>query len=64
MRPAVVFAMALAFAPAAHAGTTVTNPLTQTTLLGQTSPRTTKAQAIELFLVDDKVADWLRRTLG
>src|SRR5205807_8574991 len=49
--------------PAAHAGTTtsVPNPITTTTPLAQTQPRTTKSRAIALFLADDKVSDWLRR---
>ena len=63
MRLAAVAALALALIPAAHAGTTtsVPNPITTTTPLAQTQPRTTKNQAIALFLANDKVADWLKR---
>ena len=63
MRLAAVAALALALVPAAHAGTTtsVPNPITTTTSLAQTSPRTTKSQAIALFLANNKVADWLKR---
>ncbi len=64
MRLAAVAALALALVPAAHAGTTtsVPNPITTTTLLAQTSPRTTKGQAIPLFLANNKVAGWLKRS--
>jgi hypothetical protein len=60
---AAVAALALALVPAAHAATTtsVPNPVTTTTPLAQTQPRTTKSQAIALFLAYDKVADWLKR---
>ncbi|MFL5961299.1 MAG: hypothetical protein ACJ757_00200 [Gaiellaceae bacterium] len=63
MKVAAVAALALALVPIAQAGTTtsVPNPLTTTTPLAQTQPRTTKSQAIALFLADDKVADWLKR---
>ena len=63
MRLAAVAALALALVPAAHAGTTtsVPNPITTTTPLAQTQPRTTKSQAIALFLANKKVADWLKR---
>jgi hypothetical protein len=63
VRLAAVAALALALVPAAHAGTTtsVPNPTTTTTPLAQTQPRTTKKQAIALFLANDKVADWLKR---
>ena len=55
--------LTLAVVPAAHAGTTtsVPNPITATTPLAQTQPRTTKNQAIRLFLANDKVVDWLKR---
>jgi hypothetical protein len=60
---AAVAALALALVPAAQAGTTtsVPNPVTTTTQLAQTQPRTTKRQATALFLANDKVADWLKR---
>ena len=63
MRLAAVAALALALVPAAHAGTTtsVPNPITTTTPLAQTQPRTKKNQAIALFLANGKVADWLKR---
>ena len=63
MRLAAVAALALALVPAAHAGTTtsVPNPITTTTPLAQTQPRTTKNQAVALFLANGKVADWLKR---
>ncbi len=63
MRLAAVAALALALVPAAHAGTTtsVPNPITTTSSLTQSSPRTTKSQAIALFLANNKVADWLKR---
>jgi hypothetical protein len=63
VRLAAVAALALALVPVAHAGTTtsVPNPVTTTTPLAQTQPRTTKKQAIALFLANDKVADWLKR---
>jgi hypothetical protein len=63
VRLAAVAALALALIPVAHAGTTtsVPNPITTTTPLAQTGPRTTKSQAIDLFLANDKVADWLSR---
>ncbi len=60
--------LALALVPAAQGGTTTAapdtalpNPTTATTPLAQTQPRTTKHQAITLFLANDKIADWLRR---
>jgi hypothetical protein len=63
VRLAAVAALALALVPAAHAGTTtsVPNPITTTTPLAQTQPRTTKNQALALFLAYGKVADWLKR---
>ena len=63
MRFAVVAALAFALVPVAHAGTTtsVPNPVTTTTPLAQTEPRTTKSQVTALFLADDKVAKWLKR---
>jgi hypothetical protein len=63
VRLAAVAALALALVPAAHAGTTtsVPNPITTTTPLAQTTPRTTKNQAIALFLANHKVSDWLKR---
>jgi hypothetical protein len=60
----LVVVLAVALAPAARAGTTtsVPNPLTTTTTtVTQTKPRTTKNQAIRLFVANDKVADWLTR---
>jgi hypothetical protein len=63
VRLAAVAALALALVPAAHAGTTtsVPNPTTTPPPLAQTQPRTTKNQAIALFLAYPKVADWLKR---
>ena len=70
MRLAAVLALALALVPAARAATTTaTSPATTTTATistpqipaTQTSPRTTKAQATQLFLAYPKVADWLKR---
>jgi hypothetical protein len=63
VRLAAVAALALGLVPAAHAGTTtsVPNPITTTSSLTQSSPRTTKSQAIALFLANNKVADWLKR---
>ncbi|MFL5954681.1 MAG: hypothetical protein ACJ76I_11300 [Gaiellaceae bacterium] len=63
----VAAALAVLFlAPAAHAGTTthgraVPNPLTTTTPIAQTKPRTTQNQATALFLANRKVARWLKR---
>ncbi len=55
--------VALALAPAAHAGTTtsVPNPLTTTPSLAHTSPHTPQDLAIRFFLEYPKVADWLKR---
>jgi hypothetical protein len=62
VRVAIVAAVALALVPTALADTTtVRNPLTTTSALAQTAPRTTKDQAIALFLANGKVADWLKR---
>jgi hypothetical protein len=64
VRIAAVAALALVLVSTAHAGTTtaVPNPVTTTTpALAQAQPRTTRDQAIALFLADDKVADWLKR---
>jgi hypothetical protein len=62
VRLAAVVLAALVLAPAAEAGTTtVTNPLTTTSPIAQTKPRTTKRQAIALFLASPKVARWLKR---
>lgn len=61
MRAVIVALVALALVPAARADTTVPNPLTTTSALAQTTPRTTKNQAIALFLANRKVADWLKR---
>ena len=63
MRLAVVFALALALVPAAHAGTTTTTATIPTPQVPatETTPRSTKEQAIQLFLAYDKVADWLKR---
>jgi hypothetical protein len=56
-----VVLLALALIPAAAAGTTVTNPLTATTPLAQTSSHLSKQEAIARFLTDRKVHDWLER---
>jgi hypothetical protein len=63
VRLAAVAALALALVPVAHAGTTtsVPNPITTTTPIAQTDPRSTKNQATALFLANDKVANWLKR---
>jgi len=62
VRVVIVALVALALVPAALADTTtVQNPLTTTSTLAQTTPRTTKDQAIALFLANGKVADWLKR---
>ena len=61
MRLVAVVSLALALAPAAAAGTTVTNPLTATTPLAQTSPHLPKQEAIARLLADRKVHDWLAR---
>jgi hypothetical protein len=60
---AAVAALALALVPSAHAGTTtsVPNPVTTTTPLAQTQPRSTKSQVTALFLANDKVTNWLKR---
>ena len=67
-RLAVVAALVLSLAPAAHAATTtthsvptVTDPLTATSPATTTKPRSTKQQVIALFLANAKVADWLKR---
>jgi hypothetical protein len=62
VKAVIVVVLALALAPAAFADTTtVTSPLTTTSAITQSSPRTTKDQAIALFLANRKVADWLKR---
>ncbi|MFL5927150.1 MAG: hypothetical protein ACJ77E_09455 [Gaiellaceae bacterium] len=63
MKIVLVVALAAALVPAARAATTpsVSNPLTTTTPLAQSKPRTTTNQATRLFLADHKVADWLKR---
>jgi hypothetical protein len=63
VRFAAVAVLALALVPVAQGATTtsVPNPITTTTPLAQTEPRTTKNQATALFLANDKVADWLKR---
>jgi hypothetical protein len=61
VRLVAVVSLALALAPAAAAGTTVTNPLTATTPLAQTSPHLPKQEAIARLLADRKVHDWLAR---
>ena len=66
-RLAVVAALVLSLAPAAHAATTTRSIPTVTAPLGAappvtfTKPRSTKQQVIALFLANDKVADWLKR---
>ena len=63
MRFLLVVALAVAFVPAARGATqtSVPNPITTTTPLAQTKPRTTQSQAIKLFVANDKIADWLTR---
>ena len=62
MRLAAVLALALAFVPAARAGTTTTATIpTPQIPATQTAPRTTQQQAIQLFLGYGKVARWLKR---
>ncbi len=61
MRLAAVLALALALVPAARAGTTTATIPTPQIPATQTSPRTTKQQATQLFLAYPKVADWLKR---
>ncbi|HUZ81340.1 MAG TPA: hypothetical protein VMU73_03770 [Gaiellaceae bacterium] len=64
MRHAAILALALALVPAARAGTTTattTTIPTQQIPATQTTPRTTKQQAIQLFLAYGKVANWLKR---
>ena len=61
MRFALVLALALALVPAARAGTTTTTISTPQIPATDTSPRTTKEQAIELFVAYPKVAHWLTR---
>jgi len=61
VRLVAVLALALALVPAAHAGTTTATIPTPQLPATQTSPRTTRQQAIQLFLAYDKVADWLTR---
>jgi hypothetical protein len=67
VRPAAVVVLALAFVSAAAAGkattatTTVSNPLTTTTPLAQTTPHLPKDEAIARFLADREVRDWLAR---
>ncbi|MDP9285187.1 MAG: hypothetical protein M3P41_09610 [Actinomycetota bacterium] len=61
MRLVAVVLLALAFVPAAAAGTTVTNPLTATTSLAQTTPHLRQQEVIARFLADRKVRDWLER---
>jgi len=64
VRLVAVVSLALALAPAAAAGTTVTNPLTATTPLAQTIPHLSKQEVIARFLADRKVHDWLRLNRG
>jgi hypothetical protein len=61
VRLATVILLALAFVPAAAAGTTVTNPLTATTPLAQTKGHLGKQEVIARFLADRKVKSWLER---
>jgi hypothetical protein len=62
VRLAAVLALALAFVPAARAGTTTTATIpTPQIPATQTAPRTTQQQAIQLFLGYGKVARWLKR---
>jgi hypothetical protein len=61
VRLGALLVLVLALAPAAHAGTTTATIPTPQLPATQTSPRTTKQQAIQLFLAYDKVADWLTR---
>jgi len=70
LKVVVVLALAVAFAPAAQAGTTApvsTAPVSTPTISTpqvpavQITARLTRAQVIELFLADGKVADWLKR---
>ena len=62
MRLAAAVVLALVLVPAAAAGTTVTNPLTVTTPLAQTTtPHLKKQEVISRFLADGKVRDWLQR---
>ena len=62
---AVAAIVGLLLVPAARATTTrstsTTAPLGAPQALTTAKPRTTKKQAIALFLADDKVADWLKR---
>jgi hypothetical protein len=67
-RLAVAAALVLLLAPAAHAATTTTRSVSTVTVpfgaaptVTVTKPRSTKQQAIALFLADDKVAAWLKR---
>ncbi|HEX7626119.1 MAG TPA: hypothetical protein VF379_03615 [Gaiellaceae bacterium] len=68
MRFAAALVLALALVPAARAGTTSSISTATVTVPGptalpatKTSPRTTKEQAIRLFLDHGKVASWLKR---
>jgi hypothetical protein len=61
VRLAAAVVLALVLVPAAAAGTTVTNPLTGTTPLAQTTPHLKKQEVIARFLADRKVRDWLER---
>jgi hypothetical protein len=47
--------------PAARADTTTTNPLPPTPTLGTTGSHLKRAEAIDRFLADPKVRDWLER---
>jgi hypothetical protein len=51
----------LALVPAAHAGTTVTNPFPTTRTFGQTVGHLKQSEVIARFLADPKVKDWLKR---
>jgi hypothetical protein len=51
----------LALVPAAHAGTTVTNPFPTTRTFGQTVGHLEQSEVIARFLADSKVKNWLKR---
>ena len=59
MRIAAVLALALALAPAAHAGTSTTVPTQQ--IPAAESQRSTSGEVIQNFLAYPKVAAWLKR---
>ncbi|HEX3807363.1 MAG TPA: hypothetical protein VHV52_11350 [Gaiellaceae bacterium] len=51
----------MALVPAAHAGTTVTNPFPTTRTFGQTVGHLEQSEVIARFLADPKVKNWLKR---